>query len=227
MKYITNEKVEGMKINRAFLQTRNCNVKNGREIGYIVMHYTGNARDNAVNNAKYFANNPVNASAHFFVDEKEICQSVELKDIAWHVGAKKYYNECRNSNSVGIEMCCSGDYKVSEKTIDIAVELCATLCRMFEIKKEEVDRFVVRHYDVTRKNCPKEWTEDERGFIEFKERVKEKLGGKLWDIKGHWAEDDIRSLYEKGILSGYEDGSFKPDNFVTRAELARIINRVK
>lgn len=43
------------------------------------------------------------------------------------------------------------------------------------------------------------------------------------DIKGHWAEDVINKWYEKGIVSGYPDGTFKPDNPVTRAEVAKII----
>lgn len=41
------------------------------------------------------------------------------------------------------------------------------------------------------------------------------------DISGHWAEKDIRSLKEAGILSGYEDGSFHPEKTITRAEFAQ------
>lgn len=43
------------------------------------------------------------------------------------------------------------------------------------------------------------------------------------DIKGHWAEEVINKWHEKGIVSGYPDGTFKPDNYVTRAEAAKII----
>lgn len=43
------------------------------------------------------------------------------------------------------------------------------------------------------------------------------------DISGHWAEDTINKWKEQGIISGYPDGTFKPDNPVTRAELAKII----
>ncbi len=45
----------------------------------------------------------------------------------------------------------------------------------------------------------------------------------LFDIKGHWAEGYIRDLYEKGVVNGYDDGSFCPDNVVTRAEFVKII----
>lgn len=43
------------------------------------------------------------------------------------------------------------------------------------------------------------------------------------DIKNHWAKDTIEKWKDKGIISGYPDGIFKPDNSVTRAELAKIL----
>ena len=41
--------------------------------------------------------------------------------------------------------------------------------------------------------------------------------------EAHWAFDDIMSLVETGVLNGYEDGTFKPDNNITHAEMAKII----
>ena len=46
------------------------------------------------------------------------------------------------------------------------------------------------------------------------------------DITGHWAEDSIRWCKEHGLMTGYPDGSFKPDNPVTRAEMATILKRL-
>jgi len=48
---------------------------------------------------------------------------------------------------------------------------------------------------------------------------------KFPDIVGHWAEDVIRDLEARGILTGYEDGNFKPDIGVTRQEVAVIMTR--
>lgn len=45
------------------------------------------------------------------------------------------------------------------------------------------------------------------------------------DVVGHWAEPYIALLTEKGIITGYPDGSFKPDAPITRAEAVAIINR--
>ena len=45
----------------------------------------------------------------------------------------------------------------------------------------------------------------------------------LTDIKGHWAEEYIVSLYEKSIVSGSGDGKFNPDSNITRAEFVQIL----
>ena len=46
---------------------------------------------------------------------------------------------------------------------------------------------------------------------------------KYSDISGHWAKDYIKTLSDKSIVNGYEDGTFKPGNTVTRAEIAKMI----
>jgi hypothetical protein len=46
------------------------------------------------------------------------------------------------------------------------------------------------------------------------------------DTKKHWAKDYISKAYYKGIIKGYPDGSFKPDNYITREELASIISNI-
>lgn len=46
------------------------------------------------------------------------------------------------------------------------------------------------------------------------------------DIKGHWAEQDILRTAKSGLMTGYEDGTFRPENKLTRAEMASIISRL-
>ena len=46
------------------------------------------------------------------------------------------------------------------------------------------------------------------------------------DIKGHWAEKTIAIFYKLQVIKGYEDGTLRPDNKITRAEFAVILNRV-
>lgn len=46
------------------------------------------------------------------------------------------------------------------------------------------------------------------------------------DIQGHWAADVIEKWSDAGILSGYADGTFRPDAPVTRAQLATVLYRI-
>ena len=62
------------------------------QIKYLVFHYTGNDGDQAANNAAYFQNNIVQASAHYFVDDTTVWRSVPDLKVAWAVGGKKYAN---------------------------------------------------------------------------------------------------------------------------------------
>ena len=150
-----------------------------RDVSYIVMHYTGNAKDTAKGNAEYFSGAGRNASAHFFVDDNNVYQSVALKDRAWHCGANTYaHPNCRNANSIGIEMCTSGNYIVSAKTKKKAAKVCASLCKMVGITSSMVDTYVLRHYDVTHKNCPAQMAGNGNAeWVEFKNTVKKLLGG--------------------------------------------------
>lgn len=43
------------------------------------------------------------------------------------------------------------------------------------------------------------------------------------DVWGHWAETEIKSMTEKGIINGYDDGTFKPDGKIKRSEFVKII----
>ena len=146
-----------------------------RLVKFIVIHYTGNKKDTAKANATYFHNGLRGASAHLFTDDDSCYQSVALNNAAWAVGGTKVYKhaECRNINSISIEMCCSGNSIVSEKTINNTAYLCAELCKYIGITADTVDIFVLRHYDVWDKQCPAQWaTENSAGWTTFKEKVK-------------------------------------------------------
>ena len=81
------------------------------DIKYIVIHYTGNDGDTAVKNGKYFQGANRKASAHYFVDDNSVTQSVPDNYAAYAVGGKcqsahhPYYGTIKNANSISIEMC--------------------------------------------------------------------------------------------------------------------------
>ena len=112
-----SDKINGIAVTQSACSSQNYAACASRVVSYIVIHYTGNSSDTAAANCNYFKTGGRGASAHFFADDTHIMQSVKLKDRAWHVGANSYkHKTCRNTNSIGIEMCTSGGYKVSAKT---------------------------------------------------------------------------------------------------------------
>ena len=131
--------------------------RNTSVIKYIVVHYTGNDGDTDENNGNYFKNNVVEASAHYFVDDDSITQTVPDNYVAWHCGASTYkHANCRNTNSIGVEICDdvkNGVIYPSDKTIANALELVKHLMEKYSVPHENV----IRHYDVTGKLCPAYW----------------------------------------------------------------------
>ena len=119
-------------------------------IEYIVIHYVG-ALGGAENNCKYYASKYIGASAHYFVGfSGEVWQSVEDGDIAWHCGASSYrHAACRNSNSIGIELCVrnkgsqtadSRDWYFEDATVSAAVSLTKSLMEKYGIDADHVLR---------------------------------------------------------------------------------------
>ena len=182
---------------------------------YIVIHYVG-AVSSAYNNAKYFETVKRGASAHYFVDEKDIYQVVREKDASWHCGANKYkHAKCRNNNSIGIEMCCfnnNGKIDVSEKVVQRTAELTKELMAKYNIPAENV----LRHYDVTGKNCPAPMVSDSKRWTDFKSRLEEKLDIK-YEVhieKIGWQEEK-----ENGELAGTEGQALRIEAVKIHADI--------
>lgn len=205
------DKINGIKPNSS-LKCHSTNYENmsSRTVEYIVMHYTGNIKDTAKANANYFKGANRKASAHFFVDDSTIYQSVELRDKAWHCGISNgysyYHDNCRNTNSFGIEMCTSGNYIVSDKTQVNAAYLCAYLCKKIGITAKQVDIYVLRHYDVTHKSCPKQMVKDEDEWVAFKTMVKNilEIGSHKKSTPKVKADKNVKAWQKAAKKDGYK-----------------------
>ena len=150
-------------------------------IKYIVVHYTGNDGDSDQNNARYFQTGGRNASAHYFVDDDSITQSVPDLTVAWSVGGKKWgdcaktgggrlWNIATNTNTLNIELCDAqrdGAVMATEQTLDNAVALIQELMAKYGIPKNRV----IRHFDVNGKHCPAYFM-DEAKWAAFMARIK-------------------------------------------------------
>ena len=144
-------------------------------------------------------------------------QSVREGDTAWHCGARAYWHpECRNANSIGIEMCsrkrADGSYYIKPETVANAAALAREIMQRYGIDTDHV----LRHYDVTGKHCPMPWVDDPAQWTAFKDTLT--LGrtneeeeepmtryNKIDDIPA-WARSDAQRLIDRGALRGNERG---------------------
>ena len=136
------------------------------KINGIVIHYTANPKSTAKQNRDYFEglkdSHETKASSHFVVGIKgEIVQCIPSSEIS-------YASNSRNSDTLSIE-CCHKDKsgKFTKETYQSLVELVGWLCQRFGLTSEQV----IRHYDVTGKNCPKYFVEHEDEWEQFKKDV--------------------------------------------------------
>lgn len=179
------------------------------QIEYIVIHYTSNLGDTAKNNADYFAREALNnkASAHFFVDESEVWSSVPVWRIAYHCGAKTYrHAACRNTNSLGVEICMLDKHAVIRMD---AIRNAAKLVRELMTKYDIDADHVIRHWDVTGKDCPAPMVDDPELWEQFldmlKEGDEEMTIYKTYEDCPEWAKPTVSKLVRLGLLKGDEN----------------------
>ena len=138
------------------------------KINGVVIHYVGNPGTTAHANRNYFESlasglENTYASSHFIVGlEGEVIQCVPLTEIA-------YASNTRNGDTVSIEVCHPDETgEFSPVTYDRTVELTAWLCREFRL---DPSQDVIRHYDVTGKECPRYYVEHPEAWDDFRADV--------------------------------------------------------
>lgn len=175
----------------------NYSSRGSNKIKYIVVHCTGNYNKSAGvdNHYKYFNDGDRGASADYFVDDKKVGMFVEDKNYAWHCGDGRGKFGITNSNSIGVEICVNGGSEY-ENAVKKAAELVGYLMKKYNISIENVKR----HYDASRKQCPKEIMEGKDGvsWDEFKFFAQSgEVSGKLYRVRKSWG--DVKS--QKGAFT--------------------------
>lgn len=218
-----------------FKQAHSGNYQKGRTqpIEYIVVHYTANKGDTAKNNVDYFARTVTGTSAHYFVDRNAVMQSVDEGDTAWHCGSDHpRHPYCRNSNSIGIEMCDSVD-GVPDDVKSLTVSLVQELMSRYGLDSSHV----LRHYDVTGKRCPAPWVDNPAEWMEFKKMLEEDDDMSYEQFEQYmnrylternakpaddWAKPYIQDAIDAGAMTDVGGTIERPQGFITRQEMAVV-----
>lgn len=125
-----------------------------------------NSGAGAMDNRNYFENlaatHETKVSSHFVVGlDGEVVQCIPTSEMS-------YATNERNVDSLSIECCHVDDTGAfNEATYDSVVKLTAWLCTRFGLTEENV----IRHYDVTGKNCPKYYVENPEAWEKMKSDI--------------------------------------------------------
>lgn len=131
----------------------------------IVIHYVGNPGTTAQQNRDYYANPDSDVSSHFVIGLKgEIIQCIPLQE-------KSSASNHRNKDTISIEVChpdASG--KFTEAAYDSLVKLTAWLCELCGLDSGDV----IRHYDITGKQCPLYFVTNEDAWGQFRKDIRDR-----------------------------------------------------
>ncbi len=188
------------------------------------------------------------ACVHGFIDANDgtVYQTLPWNHRGWHGGGSS------NNTHIGVEMCepacikytggstftCSDTATAracAERTYNAAVELFAYLCKEYNLNPLG-NGVIISHKEGHSRGIASNHGDPEHlwrglgmGYTMdgFRNDVRNAMNGKpsvkLVDISGHYAEKHIQKLVDYKVVNGYGDGTFKPDNNITRAEFAVMI----
>lgn len=128
----------------------------------VVVHYTGNPGTTAEQNRSYFAglaqSGETYASSNFVIGlEGEILECVPLDEVA-------YASSQRNYDTLSIEVCHPDDTgEFTQASYDALVKLVQWLVDTYGLERDQI----LRHYDVTGKECPRYYVQHPEAWEAF------------------------------------------------------------
>ena len=133
------------------ISKKNCYIGQNKP-AYVVIHETDNWSKGADAKAHATAmkNGNLAGTVHYYVDSKSIYQTLDHSDGAWAVGDGKGKYGITNRNSINIEICVNPETDYY-KAVDYAEQLAAKLLKQYGWGTDRLKR----HYDASRKNCPR------------------------------------------------------------------------
>ena len=129
----------------------------------IVIHYVGNPGATAQQNRDYYANPSSEVSSHFVIGLKgEVIQCIPLHE-------KSSASNHRNKDTISIEVCHPDESgKFTDASYQSLVKLTAWLLDVCDLDSDDV----IRHYDITGKQCPLYFVTHEDAWKQFLKDVK-------------------------------------------------------
>lgn len=179
----------------------------------IVVHWVGNAGSSAIGNRNYFnslaTSHKTYASSHYIIGlNGEIIRCIPEDEVAFHAGSYSM-----NRKSIGIETCHPDwEGKFNKITYNSLVELCVDICRRYNLGIDAI----IRHYDVTGKECPRYYVRNESEWIKFKNDVANNLGQATTNV----AVPEVKGSDEP--VRRYKNGSTK-ETIYADTELTKAI----
>lgn len=140
------------------------------EVNAIVIHYVGNPGTSAAANRSFFEGLSITgetyASSNFVIGlEGEILQCVPVNEVA-------YCSGYRNGDTVSIEVCHpDAEGQFTEASMASLLQLTVWLCQEFHLTADDV----IRHYDVTGKECPLYYVRNGEAWDAFRAAVAQEL----------------------------------------------------
>lgn len=132
----------------------------------IVIHYTGNPGTTAKQNRHYFGLSETTVCSHFLVGlDGEIIQCIPLCE-------QSAASNFRNVDTISIEVCHPGESgKFTDDSYRSAVKLAAWLCKSTGLTSDDL----IRHHDITGKECPKYFVDNVDSWEQFKSDVQKAI----------------------------------------------------
>ena len=211
------------------------------DIKYLVIHDTGNTSIGADAEAhyKYLQTATRYGSAHYYVDDKQIIQTIGDSLVAWSIGDTWGYSnnpnrikDAFNFNSLNVELCINANID-KDKAYKNVVELTKNLMKKFGFTAD----MVIRHFDATGKICPGSWSKNDWAkWWQFKEDIQKPIE---WTIdltkdsefgedekmeKKSNASDWADTAWKWGIEKGLTDGT-NPKGQCTREQVVTMLYR--
>jgi N-acetylmuramoyl-L-alanine amidase len=191
---------------------------------YITIHNTGNPDSNARGERAWLTNktNTSTTGYHIAIDSRVAIECIPLTENAWHAGDGR--GGPGNRESIGIEICESGDF---DKTMKHAVELVVHLLR----SKDKGVECLAQHHGWSGKNCPRliragqdHWTWER--FLEEVGKGLSTMSKHFKDLPAkHWAAGEAEYLNGLGMLNPNKAGNVRPNDNITRIEVIALLGR--